>query len=203
MAEYTVDKKRLSRFLGNVRQEIQNIQFGEPKWRTGPPLHFEEGKAVPIKAVLERLEHVGSKENFDAFIAQATQDLGKPTGDGFATWGQGIFAKVDEKGVPVVASKTFADSIKDGMYDCFKVARISMDQKQVDLMAKAAIRMANAHQAEISKAVGEQLDKLVERLKVAEKKPMPHKKAPVPKAMREIGEDDIEKDVEKVITSND
>ena len=88
---FTVDKVRLSKFLTNVRQEILNIQFGEPKWRTGPPLHFEENKAVPVMAVLERLQEVPSKANFDAFIRQVSQDLGKPTGDGFATWGQGIF----------------------------------------------------------------------------------------------------------------
>ena len=177
MAEFTIDKKRLSKFLANVRQEIANVQFGEPRWRTGPPLHFETDKAVPILSVLERLQNAPSKENFDVFIAQASQDLGKPTGDGFATWGQGIFTKVDDKGVPVVASKTFADAIKDGIYDCFKTARIPMEQKQVDVMQKVTTRMANAFQAEISKAVGEQLDELVKRLKTAEKKPTPKPRA--------------------------
>jgi hypothetical protein len=168
---YTIDKKRLSRFMGNVRQEIKNIQFGEPQWRTGPPIHFEDNKAVPVLTVLERLQNAPSKENFDAFIAQATQDLGKPTGDGFLTWSGGIFTKVDDEQKPVVASKKFSAAIKDGLYDCFKVAHISMDQKQVDLMEKAAIRMANSFQGEISKAVGEQLEVLVERLKKAEVKP--------------------------------
>jgi hypothetical protein len=166
---FTVDKVRLSRFLANVRQEILNIQFGEPKWRTGPPLHFEEGKAVPVMAVLERLQEVPSKDNFDAFIRQASQDLGKPTGDGFATWGQGIFTKVDDKGETVAPSKSFADSIKDGLYDCFKAGHISMDQKQVDLIGKASARMAKAFQAEISKGIATQLDVLVKRTKEAEK----------------------------------
>lgn len=170
MTTYTLDKKLLARFLKNVQQEILNIQSGEPKWRTGPPLHFETNKAVPVLAVLERFQQAPTKANYDAFIAQATQDLGKPTGDGFATWGQSLFIEVSTKGTPVAASKTFAAAIKDGFYDCFRVARISMDQKQVDRMEKATDRMANVFQAEISKAVGDQLDALVARLKKAEEK---------------------------------
>ncbi len=168
MAEFTLDKEQLSKFLRNVRQEITNIQFGEPKWRTGPNLHFEEGKAVPILNTLERLQEAPTKKTFDAFIAQASQDLGKPTGDGFAVWGQGVFIKVDEEGKPVVAKESFRDAIKDGFYDCFKVAHVSMDQKQVDLLARAANRMAISFQAEVSRAVSVQLEVLVARLRVAE-----------------------------------
>jgi hypothetical protein len=156
---YTIDKKRLSKWILNVQQEIANIQFGEPKFRTGPPLHFEDNKAVPVLSVLERLTQAPSKENFDAFIRQVTQDLGKPTGDGFLTWSVGIF------------NKTFKAAIKDGFYDCFKVAHISMDQKQVDLMEKASTRMAIALGEQISKTVSAQLEVLVERLKKAEVKP--------------------------------
>jgi hypothetical protein len=166
---YTVDKKLLMQFLVNVRQEILNIQFGEPRWRTGAPIHFETDKEVPVNRVLERLEQSPSKVNFDAFIAQATQDLGKPTGEGFATWGQPLFTKVKADGKPEVAKKTFADSIKDGFYDCFKVAHISLDQKQVDRMAVAANRMAQSFQAEISRSVGNQLEVLVARMKESEK----------------------------------
>ena len=175
---YTLDKQQLSRFLKNVRQEIMNIQSGEARWRTGPALHFEQDKAVPILSVLERFATSPTKKNYDGLIAQASQDLGKPTGDGFATWGQPLFKEVTAKGVPVVASKTFAASIKDGIYDCFRVAKISMDQKQVDLMEAATTRMANAFQAEISKAVGEQLNELVARLKLKEAQAKPTPRSP-------------------------
>ena len=167
--EYILNKEQLSKFIRNCRQELLNVQSGEPKWRTGPALHFEEGKAVPIIATLDRFVDNPTKATYDAFIAQATQDLGKPTGEGFATWGQSLFHKVTTEGKPVVATKSFAASIKDGFYDCFRTARISLDQKQVDLLAAAATRMANDFQAEISKAVGDQLEVLVKRLKEAEK----------------------------------
>ena len=166
---FTVDKVRLTKFLGNVRQEIANIQFGEPRWRTGPALHFEENKAVPVLVTLERLQQVQTKENFDAFIRQADQDLGRPTGDGFRTWSEGIFTKTDDEGKAVTTPKPFAAAIQDAIYDCFKTAHISMDQKQVDLMSKATARMALAFQAEISKGIASQLDVLVARTKAAEK----------------------------------
>ena len=180
MAEttYTLDKKRLAKFLKSVRQEIMNVQCGEARWRSGPPIHFEQDKAVPILSVLERFANSPTKKNYDGLIAQASQDLGKLTGDGFATWGQGLFTEVTAKGVPVVASKTFAASIKDGIYDCFKVAKVGLDQKQVDLMEQATTRMANAFQAEISKAVGEQLNELVARLKLKEAKAKPTPRSP-------------------------
>jgi hypothetical protein len=169
MAEYIVDKKLLMQFLVNVKQEILNIQFGEPRWRTGAPIHFEAEKEIPVNRVLERLEQAPSKANFDAFIEQATQDLGKPTGEGFATWGQPVFTKVKADGKPVAVKKTFGDSIKDGWYDCFKTAHISLNQKQVDLLAVSANRMAQAFQAEISRTVTNQLEVLVARMKETEK----------------------------------
>jgi hypothetical protein len=166
---FKLDKEQLGSFLRNVRQEIANIQFGEPRWRTGAPLHFEVGKAVPVVTVLDRFQEVPTKKNFDAFIAQATQDLGKPTGEGFATWGQSLFIKTTEEGVEIVAKKTFGDAIKDGFYDCFKTAHISLSQKQVDLLAVAANRMAQSFQAEISRAVGNQLEVLIARMRETEK----------------------------------
>jgi hypothetical protein len=146
-----------------------NIQFGEPRWRTGAPIHFEANKEIPVNHVLERLEAAPSKANFDAFIAQATQDLGRPTGEGFATWGQPIFTELEADGKPVVARKTFGDMIKDGWYDCFRTAHISLTQKQVDLLAVAAARMAQAFQTEISRTVSDQLEGLVKRMKKTEK----------------------------------
>jgi len=168
--EYRLDTKKLGQFLRNVRQEIKNIQSGEPKWRTGPPLHFETDKAVPIFAVLERFEQSPTKATYDAFIAQATQDLGKPTGDGFATWGQGLFVEVTSKGEDVKVSKTFEAAIKDGFYDCFKVAQIGMTQQQVDRLQEAANRIAKAFLVEIHSSIKDQLTTLVAKLKAEEAK---------------------------------
>ena len=167
--EYILNKSKLVPFIRNVRQELLNIQSGEPKWRSGPPLHFEEGKSVPIFATLDRFEANPTKKTLDAFIAQAAQDLGKATGKGFETWSAPVFHTVTTEGEVVVTEKTFAYSIKDGWYDCFKVAHISMDQKQVDLMSKAATRMAESFQAEIKRGISGQLDELVKRMKKAEK----------------------------------
>ena len=167
---FVLNQKKLTPFLKNVRQEILNIRSGEAKWRTGPPLHFEAGKAIPVNATLERFQENPIKKNFDTFIAQATQDLGKPTGDGFERWGIGLWHEVTEEGEPVVAvDKPFAATIKDGFYDCFKTAHISLDQKQVDLLGKAADRMAVAIDKQIFKGISSQLDALVARLKKAEK----------------------------------
>ncbi len=169
--EYVLNQKKLTPWLKNVRQEILNIRSGEAKWRTGPPLHFEEGKAVPVNATLERFQENPTRKNFDAFIVQATQDLGKPTGDGFATWGVGLWNVVTTEGEPVVAvDKPFADTIKDGFYDCFKTAHISLDQKQVDRLGVAANRMAVAIDKQIFKGISSQLDVLVAAQRAAEAK---------------------------------
>ncbi len=170
MAEtYTLDKKRLTKWLANVNQEILNVQFGEPQFRTGPPIHFEEGKAVPVIATLKRFEQAPTKKNFDAFIAQVSQDLGKATGEGFDTWGQGLFTKVDDDGKPAATpTKSFRAVIKDGFYDCFKVAHVSLDQKQVDLLAKAANRMAGEFEKKISITVTDQLAILVASMRKTE-----------------------------------
>ena len=166
---FVLNQKKLTPFLKNVRQEILNIRSGEAKWRTGPPLHFEEGKAVPVNATLERFQENPIKANFDAFIRQASQDLGKPTGDGFAQWGIGLWHTVTEAGEKTPEpDKTFAAAIKDGFYDCFKTANISLDQKQVDRLAVAAGRMAGSIQKQIFKDIKGQLDTLVEKLRKAE-----------------------------------
>ena len=167
--EYVLHQKKLPQFMKSVRQEILNIRSGEAKWRTGPPLHFEEGKAVPVNATLERFQENPTRKNYDAFIAQASQDLGKPTSDGFATWGTSIWHTVTDTKVPEAAvDKTFAATIKDGFYDCFKTCHISMDQKQVDLLGKAAERMAVSIDKQIFKGISTQLDTLVARLKKEE-----------------------------------
>ncbi len=167
--QFVLNKEKLPQFLKNVRQEILNVRSGEAKWRTGPPLHFEEGKAVPVNATLERFQDNPTKKTFDDFIRQASQDLGRPTGDGFATWGMSLWSKViDDTGKEPKVDKTFAATIKDGFYDCFKVAHISLDQKQVDLLAAAAGRMAVSIDKQVFKHISSQLDTLVARVKKAE-----------------------------------
>ena len=163
--KYEFDKKKLRQFLSNVRQEILNIQSGEPKWRTGPPLHFEVGKSVPIHATLERLQANPTKKTYDGFIAQASQDLGAPTGKGFATWGQGVFTKVEDNTPVPTPSKAFEVKLFDGLYDCFKVARIQLEPKQIEAFEKATLRLARTFSEEIHKEMREQLGSVVEKLK--------------------------------------
>ena len=167
--EYTLNKKKLPQFLSNIKQEVLNIQSGEARWRTGPPLHFEVGKAVPIHATLERFESNPTKTTYDAFIAQASQDLGTPTGKGFATWGRGLWNEVVD-GTPVAApSKKFAAKLFDGLYDCFRVARIPLEPKQIEAFEAATGRLAKTFAEEINKEMREQLAETVLKVKAADK----------------------------------
>ena len=167
--QFVLNKDKLPQFLKNVRQEILNIQSGEAKWRTGPAIHFETGKAVPIHATLERFQESPTKKNFDAFIAQATQDLGKPTGDGFNTWGQGLFSTVVDGAVDPTPSKKFEAKLFDGLYGCFKVARIQLEPKQIEAFEAATAQLAKTFAEEIHNEMRAQLTEAVGRLKKAEK----------------------------------
>lgn len=168
--KYEFDKKKLRQFLSNIRQEILNIQSGEPRWRTGPALHFETGKAVPIYATLERLQENPTKKTYDAFIAQASQDLGAPTGKGFATWGQGTFIKVEDDKPAPTPSKKFEAKLFDGLYDCFKVARIQLEPKQIEAFEKATLRLARTFSEEINNEIRKQLSEVVEKMKAKDDK---------------------------------
>jgi len=161
----TEDKARIRTFINNVRQEVANIQSGEGKWRPGPGLHFEVGKSVPIFATLNRFEEQHTKKTYDAFIAQASQDLGKSTGEGFAVWGQGLFTAVTKEGTEVKVDRAFAVKLKDCMYDCFRVARIPLEPKQIEALELATARMAVVFQTEIHKEMASQLNDIVKKLK--------------------------------------
>lgn len=167
--QYVLNMEKLPQFLKSVRQEILNIQSGEAKWRTGPPIHFETDKAVPIHATLERFQDNPTKKTFDAFIAQATQDLGKPTGDGFKTWGMGLF-NVVVNGTPApTPSKKFEAKLFDGLYSCFRVARIQLEPKQIEAFEKATAQLAKTFAEEIHKEMRAQLSETVEKLKRSER----------------------------------
>ena len=166
--EYVLHKEKLPQYLKNVRQELLNIQSGEARWRRGPALHFEIGKAVPIEATLNRFQDFPSKENFDAFIFQATQDLGKPTGDGFKTWGQDLFHTIHEGKPTPTPNKKFEAKLFDGLYSVFKVARIQLEPKQIDAFEKAAAGLAKTFSEEIHREMKAQLSETVAKLKKAE-----------------------------------
>ncbi len=166
--QYVLSKKKLPQWLKNVRQEILNIQSGEPRWRTGPALHFEVGKAVPIFATLERFQDAPTKKNYDAFIAQASQDLGAPTGKGFATWGTSLW-EVTEGGAPLpTPSKKFEAKLFDGLYNIFKVARIQLEPKQIEMFEKGTLQLARTFSEEITGEIRKQLAETVAKLKKAE-----------------------------------
>jgi hypothetical protein len=166
--QFVLNKDKLPQFLKNIRQEILNIQSGEARWRTGPPIHFETDKAVPIHATLERFQENPTKKTFDAFIAQASQDLGKPTGDGFKTWGQGLFNTVRDGKPTPTPSKSFQAKLFDGMYSCFKVARIQLEPKQIEQFEKATAQLAKTLAEEIHKEMRLQLKETIAKMKTAE-----------------------------------
>ena len=173
--EYVLNKKKVPQFLKNVRQEILNIQSGEPKWRTGPALHFEVGKAVPIFATLDRFQENPTKKTYDAFIAQASQDLGAPTGKGFATWGTSLWHTVRDGTPTPTPSKAFEAKLFDGLYNIFKVARIQLEPKQIEMFEKGTLQLAQTFSAEINGEIRKQLAEIVAKLKKAEPKPAKQK----------------------------
>lgn len=163
--EYVLNKKKLPQWLKNVRQEIANVQSGEPRWRTGPALHFEVGKAVPIHTTLERFQENPTKKNYDAFIAQASQDLGAPTGKGFATWGTSLWHTIKDGTPTPTPSKKFEAKLFDGLYGIFRVARIQLEPKQIEAFEKATLQLARTFSEEIHKEMREQLAETVAKLK--------------------------------------
>ena len=166
--KFEFDKKKLQQFLSNVRQEILNIQSGEAKWRTGPPLHFEVGKAVPIHATLERFQANPTKKTYDDFIAIAHQDLGAPTGKGFATWGQGVFTKIEGDKPAPPPSKKFTAKLFDGFYSIFKVARIQLEPTQIAMFEAATAQLAKTFSEEIHREMKIQLAETVAKVKAAD-----------------------------------
>ena len=168
---YDTNRERAVTFIRNVKQEILNIQAGEGKWRRGSGLYFETNKAVPVFATLERFEATLSKKAFDEFIAQASQDLGKATGDGFKDWGQGLFTEVKEDGTPAPQpSKKFEAKLFDGFYSVFKVARISLEPKQIAAFEQATAKLALTFSEEIHREMRTQLAETVAKLKDSEVK---------------------------------
>ncbi len=168
--EYVLNKKKLPQFLSNVRQEILNIQSGEPKWRTGPPLHFEVGKSVPIHATLDRFETNPTKKNYDVFIAIASQDLGAPTGKGFATWGRDLWNAIKDGKPLVKVDKKFEAKLFDGFYSIFKVARIQLEPTQIERFEAATTQLAKTFSEEIHREMRTQLAETVAKLKKTEPK---------------------------------
>ena len=156
------------KFLGNVNQEILNMQSGEGRFRPGA-LHFEVGKASPVLNRLKMLEDNPTRENLDQFLLIAKQDFGAPTAQAFTDWSHSIFPEV-KKDVSQVATKPFDVSIKDGFYDLFKACRIPLEPKQLLLLEKASLRIAQTFKQEISRTVGEQLGVLVKSAKAKEGK---------------------------------
>jgi hypothetical protein len=158
------------RFIGNVRQEILNMQSGEGKWRPGA-LHFEKDKASPVMHRLEMLENNPTKKNLDEFLLIAKQDFGTATARAFSDWSHSIFPPTAKEKAQV-PTKAFDVSIKDGFYDMFKACRIPLEPKQLILLEKAALRLAKVFEMKIATTVGFQLGNLVKKMKEDEVKPI-------------------------------
>jgi hypothetical protein len=159
-----INRERFTQFIASVEQEIANIKVGEGKFRSGA-IHFEENKSHPVLFRLERLKENPTQENLDQFIEIAKQDFGLSTGQAFADWSHSIFpAKLNvRKKAP---TKTFDLVIKDGFYDMFKAAQVPLTPKQVELLEKTSLRLAQGFDQKIQDTVREQLTTLVEKANV-------------------------------------
>jgi hypothetical protein len=162
------NRERFTGFISQVNQEILNMQSGEGRFRPGA-LHFEVGKASPVLNRLKMLEENPIRENLDQFLIIAKQDFGAPTAQAFTDWSHSIFPEV-KKDKNLVAPKAFDVALKDGFYDLFKACRIPLEPKQLILLEKGALRLAQTFKQEISRTVGEQLGVLVKSLKAKEEK---------------------------------
>jgi hypothetical protein len=163
----TINRERLTQFLSNVEQEIQNMQAGEGTHRPGT-LHFEQGKnSCPAVNRLEVFRESPTQKNLDQFIELAIQDFGRPTGEFFKNQSQAIFTDYNEKKAkPTV--KAFDVAIKDGFYDMFKTAHIPMDPKQMEMLERHSLKMAKVFEDKVSETVAVQLAALVAALKKKE-----------------------------------
>ena len=162
------NRERFTNFIAQVNQEILNMKSGEGKFRPGA-LHFEVGKAHPTMNRLKMLEENPTRENLDQFLLIAKQDFGAPTAKAFTDWSHSIFPN-EKKGKAEVTTKAFDVALKDGFYDMFKACRIPLEPKQIVLLEKGALRLAQTFKQEISRTVGEQLGVLVKNLKAKEEK---------------------------------
>jgi hypothetical protein len=161
------NRERFLQFVGNVRQEILNMQSGEGRWRPGA-LHFEKD-TCPAMHRLELLEQNPTPGNLTQFLELAKQDFGTATANNFKNWSHSIFPEEPKK-VSQPTTKPFNVSIKDDFYDMFKAARIPLEPKQILLLEKTALRMAKTFEQKIAATVGFQLGNLVKELKDKEKK---------------------------------
>ena len=157
-----LNKERLRQFLTNVDQEILNLQAGESKYRGGA-IHFEKG-GLGVMNRLDMFKKNPTKDNLEQFIALAKQDFGAVCGEAFETWSQPIHDQLTPDAEKEPVERSFENKIKNGFYDMFKAARVSLDQKQVEQIERASWKMAKTFKEENSKEIKSQLDILVKRL---------------------------------------
>ncbi len=160
--EKGLDRKRLRMFLSSVDQEFLNIQAGESQYRGGA-IHFEKG-TCPAKNTLELFRNNPTRKNLDTFLAMAAQDFGSDVGNAFKKWGITVHDELTATEDKKPVERSFENIIKGCFYDMFKAARVSLDQKQMDLLERQSHKMAIAFKEENSKEIRSQLEVLVKRL---------------------------------------
>jgi hypothetical protein len=131
-------------------------------------LHLEKG-TCPALHRLEIFENGPTKQNLSEFLLLAKQDWGGRCAEAFTLWSDAVFTDEITATTPPV-TRAFEVNIKDCFYDCFKAVSIAMTPKQIELLERHAFKLAAVFKAEISKAIGEQLETLVKRLKEKETK---------------------------------
>jgi len=185
-----LNKDRLRQFLNNVDQEILNIQAGESRFRAGA-IHFEKGGSGVMNR-LNMFKKNPTKDNLEQFISLAKQDFGATCGEAFETWSVPIHEELTPEADKKPVERSFENQIKNGFYDMFKAARVSLDQKQVEQIERASWKMAKTFKEENSKEIKSQLAVLVKRLertRTEVKVPLPTDNDPV--QTREIKQKDF------------
>ena len=157
-----LNKELFRQFIRNVDQEILNIQAGESRFRAGA-IHFEKGGSGVMNR-LKMFKDNPTKDNLEQFIALAKQDFGATCGEAFETWSNPIHDQLTPEAEKKPVERSFENRIKNGFYDMFKAARVSLDQKQVEQIERASWKMAKTFKEENSKEIKAQLDVLVKRL---------------------------------------
>jgi hypothetical protein len=138
------------------------MKSGEGKF-LNRAIHFEKGTS-PALSRLKIFEEFPTRKNLDEFIALSTQDFGKICGNGFESWSKLVFKDLTPVEDRKPIKKPFETQIKDSFYDCFRIARIPLEPKQIDALETATRRMANIFHEEMKGMVKDQLEVLVKKL---------------------------------------
>ncbi len=134
-----VDKNRVRTFIGNVRQEIQNMKGGQGKFNN-VAIHFDKGDQAPVIQRLARLEENPTPENLDIFLMLANQDLGSDTGAAFRNWSLGMFPEVEKKAAKKEAP--YETRLYNAVYEIFKSVNVGLTVQQSERLERGVAKLS-------------------------------------------------------------